>query len=809
MEFSKIVEILNGEWTHQTINSDIDQLLIDSRLANGNKNELFFALQGGQLNGHQFVNELIDQGVNAFIVEDDIQTETPVNICKVTNCVKAIQQLGRFKRELFSGDLIAIAGSNGKTIVKEWLYTILSTKFSCIKSPKSYNSQIGVPLSLWLLQNNFDKGIIEAGISRPGEMAKLQELIEPELGVFTNIGSAHSENFESIEQKIKEKAMLFSSSKRVICSSSDVKIVDALKSLDGPEIITWGTKPSDQYRIEVSQSLISAQYGHDFKAKFQIPAERFIYIENLCHVVVMALELGLSSDEIQHGLNMINSKDLRLSLKRGLKGNYLIDDTYNNDLEGLKLGLDFMELQNLQAQRALIISDLVQSKFSEEDLQQLRLLVQSKSIEHIIVIGHQLKRVFTDLSITLNTFSTTEEFLNSALIQTLENRLILIKGSRAFEFEKIVHFLAEKIHKTRLEIDLNAIVHNLKEHKKIVKKSTKVMVMVKAFAYGAGSLELARLLEYQKVDYLSVAYVDEAIELRNNGIQLPIMVMNATKEDAAVLIKYNLEPEIFSFDQLSAYIDFYSKQNQILPCHIIVNTGMNRLGFEVDEADRLVAVLRKNTLVKIKSVFTHLASADQEKEEAFTLSQINRFEKFAFKLCSKLDIKPLLHCLNSAGIARFTKYQKDMVRLGIGLHGISYDLDFAKKLRYPAQLKSTISQIRTVKKGSTIGYGRRGKATKDKQIATVAIGYADGFIRAFGNGRAFMMVNNQKAYTIGNICMDMTMLDVTGLEVKVGDDVLVFGDLPSILDLANWSQTIPYEILTNISNRVQRIFHAE
>ncbi len=809
MEFSKIVELTGGKWTHQTETASIDQLLIDSRFANGNSNELFIALKGNQIDGHQFVHALIDQGVRSFIAEEDIETDESVNICQVKSSLEALQQLGKFKRKSFLGEVIAITGSNGKTIVKEWLYTLLSAKFNCIKSPKSYNSQIGVPLSLWLLNNNFDKGIIEAGISQPNEMSILQNLIDPDIGIFTNIGSAHGENFNSVEEKIAEKAKLFAQCQKVICQSDDERIVSSLKGLGNPEVITWGNKTSDKYRFFSSQNKLSLKTSDGTTVEFETPTDRFIYLDNLCHVIVSSLELGLSIEEIQLGLKMINSDDLRLSLKRGLKGNYLIDDTYNNDLEGLKLGLEFMELQNLKEKRVLIISDLVQSSLSESDVQQLRSLVHSKSIEQIVVVGHQLRSVFSNISIPIAEFDSTEDFLNSELVQSLEHRLILIKGSRKFRFEKIIHLLAEKIHKTRLEIDLNAIVHNLKQHKKLLKSSTKIMVMVKAFAYGAGSLELARLLEYQKVDYLGVAYVDEALELRKNGIQLPIMVMNATKEDAPVLIKYNLEPEIYSFDQLKAYLTHYSQVDNVLPCHIIVNTGMNRLGFEVDEAKKLIELIKSNPLVEIKSIFTHLASADDKNEEHFTLTQIHQFEDFSKKLIEELKIQPILHCLNSAGIARFTDYQKDMVRLGVGLHGVSPNNDFAKQLRFPAQLKSTISQIRTVEKGETIGYGRKGKAERDMQIATVAIGYADGFLRILGNSHAYMMVKNQKAFTVGNICMDMTMLDVTGLNAKVGDDVIVFGSHPTIIDLAQWSNTIPYEILTNISGRVQRVFHAD
>ena len=809
MKFSQLVEVTKGQWINQSEDLEVDHLIFDSRLSNGLPNEIFIALKGNQVNGQQFIPELISKGVRAFIVEEPVNIQHEVNLCLVDNSLKAFQKLGAYKRQLFQGKVIAITGSNGKTIIKEWLHTILSAKYSCTKSPKSYNSQIGVPFSLWLLQNNTELGIIEAGISQPSEMSRLEELIHPEIGVFTNIGSAHGENFDSIDEKLAEKAKLFAHSQMVICHSKDPRIISQLEKLNGPKVISWGFRKSDQYRFSHKDNLVNIDSSFQGSFTFHLRSDRIIYLENICHIIVVALELGLKQNEIQTGLDLINFEELRLSLKRGVRGNYLIDDTYNNDLEGLKLALEFMEQQRLQEQRVLIISDLVQSKLEQEEIKQLATIVQHKSLEQIIVIGNQLKNAFEKIPLTLHHYESTNELIQSGLLNQYDNKLILVKGSRKFHFESIIQLLAQKTHKTRLEIDLNAIIHNLKEHKQLLDKDTKVMVMIKAFAYGAGSLELARLLEYQKVDYFAVAYVDEAVELRNNGIKSPIMVMNASIEDAKTLMQFDLEPEIYSCEQLLAYIDIYSSTPNSLPCHIIVNTGMNRLGFEPEESDRLIQIIEDNPAINVKSIFTHLASADEQEHDHFTELQIRNFEHFAHQLTQALHIKPLLHCLNSSGIVRFSWHQKDMVRLGIGLHGVSSKQEFSRKLKFPAQLKSTISQIREIQAGETIGYGRKAKALKRMKVATVAIGYADGYHRLFGNSKAFMMLNGFKAYTIGNVCMDMTMLDITNIEAKVGDDVIVFGHKPSILDLAQWSGTIPYEILTNVSGRVQRIFHSD
>lgn len=809
MNFSDIVDVVGGEWICSFEDCRINQILLDSRQTLSTDKLLFVAIKGPNHNAHDHINELIDKGVKHFIVDEDIQVATEINVCKVENSLEALQLLGKSKRDAFQSPVVGITGSNGKTIVKEWLYTITSKKLNTIKSPKSYNSQIGVPLSLWQLESKHQLAIIEVGISLPNEMSTQELMVRPEIGIFTNIGSAHGENFESLHTKAFEKAQLFKNSQKVICSDNQSEVITALSKLKKPELIIWGESPECQYQItqELEGLIVKDKTGE--KHQFLLDTKRFIFLENICHVIVCALELGIENHQIQEALGTLNHSDLRLSIKRGIRANYIVDDTYNNDLEGLKLALEFLDLQNLNEDRVLILSDLVQSNLTSEDVEAIDQLISAKRIKQLIVVGDQFKEALNNPKIEYSHFSTTEDLIASDQLQLLENKLILVKGSRRFEFENVVKALSEKIHKTRLEIDLNAIQHNLNIHRKILRLNTKLMVMVKAFAYGAGSHELARLLQYQKVDYLGVAFTDEGIDLRKTGINLPIMVMNATSEDASLLLKYDLEPEVYDIDQLKAYTKYYSERNKNLPCHLILNTGMNRLGFEKEEMEGLTNYISSHRRIEVKSIFTHLAAADDPSEKVFTLNQIKAFQQLADYIKRELSISPLLHCLNSSGIANYQEHQMDMVRLGIGLHGISSNKEIASHLRLPAQLKSVISQVRNIKKGETIGYGRAGKAENDLTIATVAIGYADGYSRAFSNGKAFMSIKGRKAATIGNICMDMCMIDITGIEAKAEDEVIVFGAEPTIEQLAQFANTIPYEILTNVSDRVQRVFHLE
>ncbi|MFT6871247.1 MAG: alanine racemase [Roseivirga sp.] len=506
---------------------------------------------------------------------------------------------------------------------------------------------------------------------------------------------------------------------------------------------------------------------------------------------------------------MISPVKMRLELKKGINNTYLIDDTNNHDLAGLTRALDFMNQQNQLTKKTVILSDFIRSKNSSQFYSALDDLLIKKGVDKLVAIGPELFTNKAQFSVSTEFFDDVEGLLGSKTLRQFKNELILIKGAPDFTLEKVSKSLAEKGHKTILEINLDAIIHNLNFYKSLLKPETQVMVVVKALAYGAGSTEISKLLEYHKVDYLSVAYADEGILLRQDGIKAPIMVMNASQDEPFNLMRYDLEPEIYSLEQLKSFLSAYQLANKVLPAHLILNTGMNRLGFNESDLDSLIDTVANNPQIHIKSIFTHLAASDDQTQEGFTREQVALFRNGADKIDVALSYKPIRHILNSGGIVRHNEFQEDMVRLGIGLHGIEVSALSADKLKNPATLKTIVSQIRTVKAGETIGYARKGKAEKEMTVATIAVGYADGYLRYFSNGNAYVMINGQKAKTIGSICMDMTMVDITGLEVHSGDEVVVFGTNPTVSQLAEWGNTIPYEILTNINNRVKRVFYSE
>lgn len=808
MQLKELARIIGGAFNASLENTEVNHISIDSRTILGLPNEAFFAISGQQHNAHDFIPELIEKGIKLFVVEEDIRPEKTATFIKVDSTIAALQQLAQFKRQQFNGNVIGITGSNGKTIVKEWLSTLLSTGSKVLKSPKSYNSQLGVPLSVWPIDNSYQVGIFEAGISQPNEMEKLGQIIQPTIGIFTNIGSAHGEHFESQTQKIQEKLKLFRNTELLIYCRDHQLVHEQIEATYCCNSLNWGINTDSDIPVRIAEKKLQVSFlGKDYA--FELPFTDAASVENLCHCIVASLHIGLSQGQISDGIRKLKSVKMRLSLKRGLRNNYLIDDSYNNDFEGLKLALDFMEQQKLKEDRVVILTDFVQTKADAQFYQQVNELLKLKKVAQLYAIGPALSAAKAEFGARATFYEDTRAFLKSDVLEELEDKLILVKGSRKFGLERVMHRLVEKIHKTVLEVSLESIAHNLKVFRGFLKPETKVMAMVKAFAYGAGSIEIARLLEFHGVDYLAVAYTDEAITLRNNGIDLPMMVMNATLDDPATLMKYQLEPEIYSINQLKAYLKKYKRAQQKLPAHLIVNTGMNRLGINPSELAALKEVIAQTEWLEIKSIFTHLAASDDLNERDFTLKQIETFNRFSAELSAHLDHEPMKHVLNSAGIVHYPEHQYNMVRLGIGLHGLEADGIRKGSLRLSAQLKTLVSQIGTVKQGETIGYGRKGKAEKEMRIATIAIGYADGYLRIFGNGNAYVSINGQQARTIGNVCMDMTMVDVTGLNVTEGDEVIVFGEQPTINDLAKWANTIPYEILTNVSTRVQRIFHTD
>lgn len=811
MKIRAIAKTTNASILSKGVEIDIVALSLDSRSAKGLPNELFIAISGPNHDGHDFISELAAKGTRNFIVERDIDAIPGCNILKVDSSISALQAIAGAKRKAFFKEVIGITGSNGKTTVKEWLSTILSVNHDVIKSPKSYNSQIGVPLSIWPLSDKHDIGVFEAGISKPNEMTKLAPILSPTIGIFTNIGTAHDEFFDSEDQKISEKLKLFEKSEVLIFRADHAKVAATINSSFAGEKISWSTAVGKNTAAQVN--IIDPQtLGVSFKNihySFHTESSDPASLENLVHCIICALYLGLTETQIQKGIAMINPIKMRLELKKGINNTYLIDDTYNNDLEGLNKALDFMDQQRQLTKRSIILSDFIQNKVSHQFYHELNELLLQKGINKLIAIGPQLSANREAFSFSAKFYEDTGSFLESLSQTQFHEELILIKGARQFAFERISTALADKSHKTVLEINLDAVTHNLNFYKSLLKPETKVMVVVKALAYGAGSSEVSKLLEFHKVDYLAVAYADEGVMLRQDGIELPIMVMNASQDDPYKLIEYDLEPEIYSLEQLETFLRVYQFANEVLPAHLIVNTGMNRLGFNDNDIEALVEKIRNNPNIQIKSIFSHLAASEEEAHEDFTQQQVSLFRQYADRIEQELNHKPIRHILNSGGIVRHNAFQEHMVRLGIGLHGIEVSNLHTDKLQNTATLKTVISQLRTVKAGETIGYGRKGKATSDMVIATIAIGYADGYLRYFGNGNAYVLVNDQKAKTVGNICMDMTMIDVTNLSVEVGDEVVIFGSDPTVSQLAEWGNTIPYEVLTNISTRVKRVFYSE
>lgn len=807
--FSQLESITGGKTLRLANDSDIRSLHTDSRKAIGADNAVFFAIHGEHHDGHAFIGNLYEQGVRQFVVEQvpsAFETLQEANIHKVDNSVYALQAIAREHRNEINVPVIGITGSNGKTIVKEWLFQLLSRDYKIAKNPGSYNSQIGVPLSVWQLQKHHEMGIFEAGISRPGEMEKLANIIQPGIGIFTNIGSAHDEGFSSLEEKIREKIKLFSTSK-IIIYCKDHSAIDKIVMEKNLPALSWGS--SSRSGIQIRD--VNGKFSISFKGtsfEIHLPFEDKASVENCFHCIAVMIHLGYSFDEIQERVQSLQSVPMRLELKEGINQSHIIDDTYNNDLAGLQISLEFLSGQHQKNKKRLILSDILESGLSDEELaKRIAQLVVKNHIQSFVGIGAKLsahKKFFPN---HFEFYTTTDEFLARFDMDSIQQEVVLVKGARVFTFEKIIERLQRKVHGTIMEVDLGAVVHNLNFFKSRLKPSTKIMVMVKAFAYGSGSAEIANLLQYHKVDYLGVAYADEGVELRRNNITVPLMVMNPTEESFGTILQHKLEPEIYSFKILHHFLNFLRGRSAGI--HIKLDTGMHRLGFEELDIEKLVNILKQHPQVKVESVFSHMAGADDSQHDAFSTEQVSRFQRAADQITRALGYKPLYHILNSPGILRLPQYQMDMVRLGIGLYGVDPTMDKIDGLKPVATLKTIVSQLKQIKQGDTIGYGRRGKAERDTTIATIAIGYADGFSRAFSRGVGKVYVKGNLAPVIGNVCMDMTMVDVTEIPVQEGDEVIVFGNELPIQQVADAIKTIPYEILTNTSERVKRVFVAE
>lgn len=795
----------------------ISKLLTDSRTAVSSES-LFFALKGTQHNGHRFIGELYSRGVRAFVISENIETGLYPEACFVTvnDTLKALQDLAGYHRGNFSCEILAITGSNGKTIVKEWIYHCLSDRFIITRSPKSYNSQIGVPLSLWLLGKETELGIIEAGISQPGEMGKLSRIIKPDTCIFTNIGEAHQENFRDLDEKIAEKLELFRNCQTLIFCSDHKPIFDNIQKLnflDGKKFLTWSLNNKGDVnarRTGVDSSITSLNINfnqHSFIVS--IPFTDDASIENALHCITFMLHKGISPEIIRARMADLPPVAMRLEQKSAINNCTLINDSYNSDLNSLSIALDVLNRQVQHKKKTLILSDILQSGREEIQLyRQVNRFVNEKEVTRIIGIGTIISRNASLFSIPGKFFETTEGFIADFDPSSFDDEAILLKGSRSFGFERIAALLEQKKHTTRIEINLGALAHNLNYFRSLLKPETKTMVMVKALSYGSGRHEIASVLQFQRVDYLGVAIADEGVSLRNAGINIPIMVMNPEPESFDTLIQHRLEPEIYNFRLLELFSRAVLRnQENHYPVHIKVDTGMHRLGFLPGQAEELCMNLSAKKNVRVKSVFSHLAGSDEEQFDEFTRSQINIFKSVSEEIINNLGYPVIRHILNTSGIERFPEAQFDMVRLGIGLYGIS-SLGM-KNLRNVSTLKSTILQIKTVNPGETVGYGRRGIPSRPSRIAIVPVGYADGLNRRLSNGAGEFFVGGKHAPVIGNICMDMTMIDVTGIETNEGDDVVIFGEDNPLTKMAERLQTIPYEVLTGVSERVKRVYFYE
>lgn len=821
---TEIAEIVSGKVSIRSAQVIISDLVTDSRKLNSPSGSLFIALVTQRNDGHKFIEALVKQGVRNFCVNKlPAYQAYEANFIVVNDTLEALQKLTAWHRMQFNIPVIGVTGSNGKTIVKEWLWQLMSEEKTIVRSPKSYNSQIGVPLSVWQISPLHNLAIFEAGISQPGEMAKLYEIIKPTIGIITNIGQAHDQFFDSHDQKTKEKLLLFQKANTIIYNH-DAEVIhkQLIEGYDkngfAPSLFNWGSSINSNLQIkeifrDKRSTTIKGIYQnavHDITIRFTDDAS----IENAIHCWSAMLVFGYGPEVIRNRMLKLQSVAMRLDMKEGVNGCIIINDTYSSDPDSLANALDFLIQQAGYEKKTVILSDMLQSSTNSEQLyKSIAKLLSQKKITRLIGIGAEMSQYSELFSMQKQFFDTTDEFISNFSHIQFRNESILIKGARMFEFERINELLQQKSHETILEVNLNALVHNLNYFRSIVKPSTKIMVMVKAFSYGSGSFEIANTLQFHHADYLAVAYVDEGVELRKAGISLPIMVMNPEISGMESLIRYNLEPEVYSFRTLDNLIKAIDNLNGTfeypINIHIKLDTGMHRLGFMEDDIDQLADQLNDYPQIKVISVFSHLAASESKDLDWFTTAQISNFERMTWRIKDNIGYSFMRHILNSAGIIRHPYAQFEMVRLGISLYGVSPLVTIQKKLEVVSSLKTVISQVKTIYEGDAVGYNCKWIAQHDSTIAIVPVGYADGLGRKLGNGVGCMFVKNKLVPIIGNVNMDMTILDITGVEAEEGDEVIVFGHEISLNKVAEQMETIPYEILTGISRRVKRVYFQE
>ncbi len=815
---SKIAKIVGGQLKNVS-DPRINHIITDSRKLFSPDNSLFVAIDGKRHDGHDYIPELYEKGIRNFLVSKTINSPEKykkANFIEVPNAIGALQQLASYHRNQFSYPVIGITGSNGKTIVKEWIYHVLADSYNIVRSPKSYNSQIGVPLSVWSMTDDYDLAVFEAGISLPGEMQRIQNIIRPQIGVFTNIGEAHQENFENYSRKIREKLELFIETDVLIYCKDHEKIDEEIlnhEEIKKKKLLTWSVNYDANLMIdsidrEDLDTTITGFYGDKF-VKITIPYIDKGSVENAIHTWLLFLHLGLDEKVIKEKMAVLPVIAMRLEMKKGINNSTLINDSYNSDLGSLNIALNMLNQQNQHRRKTVILSDILQSGKEKGTLyNEVADMLKRNRIDKLIGIGPDITNNYDVFDIDNEFYSSTEQFISRLSGKQFRNEAILIKGSRDFHFEKISHLLEEKTHQTILEIDLDAMLENLNYFRSKLKPETKLMAMVKAFSYGSGTYEIANMLQYHRADYLGVAFVDEGVTLREAGISLPIIVMNPEEESFELMMEYDLEPEIYNFRVLKRFNQEVGRVGkEEYPVHLKLDTGMNRLGFKETEFDDLINHLKSRSHLKIHSVFSHLAASGDPEEDEFSKGQIELFDKLSNRITQELGYPVIRHILNSGGIERFPDAQFDMVRLGIGLYGIS--AINSNNLKNISTFKSTVTQVKKVSPGETIGYGRRGKAEREKTIAVVPVGYADGLSRALGNGVGRFYINGYYTPIIGDVCMDMCMVDITGYKVREGDEVIIFGEKIPVSEIAEKLGTIPYEVFTGVSERVKRIYFQE
>lgn len=790
----------------------ISRLLIDSRQLAEPALSLFFALPGRYTDGHRFIPDLYRRGVRAFVVNAPV-ANCPEAVFFVTDQVpQALQRVAAYHRQHFDIPVVGITGSNGKTMVKEWLSQLLSPHYPIWCSPRSYNSQLGVPLSVWGLNSSHQIAVFEAGVSKAGDMAPLEAIIKPNIGIFTHIGAAHDQGFDSRAQKIAEKSLLFQGAQCVVYCRDHEPLHEALTQ-QGRPLLSWSVQSGQaadlcitHIRREGGHTLLQANY-QGIARHIEIPFSDDIALENACHCWALLLYLGLPDDDIRQGMAQLVRPGLRLELKAGRNDCLLVDDTYSNDLTSLAAALAFAEQQAPERRKTLILSDLLESGLPPASLYPQVATLLGSRFDRVVGVGEEIVALdaYLPAAVERRFYPTTEALLHDMEELAFERELILLKGARSYGFERLSYRLSRQTHRTVLEINLPALTHNLSVFRQSLAPGVKLAAMVKAAAYGSGGPELGRLLEHQGVDYLVVAYPDEGVELRRAGVRLPIMVLNAEPESFDWLQEYQLEPEVYGWNQLQAL----ARQSAPPPIHLKFDTGMHRLGFDPADAPQLATFISQHPQLHLASLFTHLVATEALIHDEFTHQQVARFRQAAAIIEQGCGYHPLWHVLNTNGIARFPGYQMDMVRLGIGLYGVEVD-SYRGQMQPAISLQARVAQVRALSAGETVSYGRSGVLQRDSLIATLSVGYADGLPRAAGNGRYSVRIHNHLAPTVGAICMDMCMVDVTKIpNVREGDTALIFGADPGVEQLARVADTIAYEILTGISSRVHRVYLQE